>query len=50
MSRSGKTVSPTILWLLVGIFLFVGTSVQAATFTVDSTADAVDANREMGSA
>jgi hypothetical protein len=39
MSRSGKTVSPTILWLLVGIFLLAGTSVQAAVIAVTSNVD-----------
>jgi hypothetical protein len=40
MSRSGKTVSPTILWLLAGMILLFGTAVQAATFIVANTNDA----------
>ena len=39
MSRSGKTFSTTILWLLVGIFLLFGTTVQALNYNVTDLGD-----------
>jgi hypothetical protein len=40
MKRSGRTVKPTILGVLAGIFLLFGTTLQAANFDVTNTNDA----------
>ena len=39
MCRSGKTVSPAILWLVVGIFFYISLPVQAANYVVSNLND-----------